>query len=229
MIDKILEFIADNYFMFIYGLALILSFVKYKYYYATHLKALPIIIGYVLLTEILGYLIWEYEDIQIVYAEGQHYYNNLIYNILDIIFFLYFFWIYERSFSNDNFKKLIGYGAIVFLIVTLINPFFQSFVLYTQLASVAIGSLIICTCSFIYLIQTKIDHSKFSNFNYLLWWISIGFILFYPFYPIILFIGEFNEKLFFELHLKSVLVFLIALLYGSICIGFLKLGKTYSN
>ena len=227
MTEEILRLLKENYFILAYSITLFLSVLKYRFYYETRLKALPIILGYVLLTEVLGYFISEYEDILIVYEDGQHYYNHLIYNILDIVIFSYFFWIYEKSVSNDSIKILIKSGAILYLTVTLINPFFQNFILQPQLASITVGSLILTACSFTYLKQLWNLQFKFSNFNHILWWISIGIILFYPFYPIILCIGEFNEILFFELHLTSVLAGLIALMYGCISFGFLKLRKTY--
>lgn len=211
--------------MFIYGLALILSFVKYKYYYETRLKALPIIIGYVLLTEVLGYIISEYEEIQIVYEEGLHYYNHFIYNILDIVLFIYFFWIFQRSISADVYKNFIIYGVILFLIATLLNPFFQDFTLYPQLGSIGVGSILLITCSVLYLLQLVANQSKLSNYNLLLKWISIGIILLYPFYPAILYIGQVNEVIFFELNLRSVLGFLIVLMYSCISIGLIKLKK----
>lgn len=227
MVKELILFLRDNYFMLVYGLAFILSVIKYKYFFDTHLKALPILIAYVLLTEFLGYLIKDFEEIQIVYEKGFSHYNHFIYNLLDIVFFLYFFRIYKKSISDKNHKKLIGYGVITFLIVTAINPFFQNFMLYPQLAAITLGSVLLIASTLFYFKETGLKQSQFSNYNLLLWWISLGILIFYPFYPIIMSIGQINEMLFFNLHLRSILLCLIIAMYSCFLIGLIKLKKVH--
>ena len=75
------EFLKENYFLALYAIALILSIIRYKGYFDSLLKYLPMIIAYTLISEILGLVIREYDDIQIVYLEGYSFYNILIFNI----------------------------------------------------------------------------------------------------------------------------------------------------
>lgn len=91
---RIWTFIEENYFMLFYALTLFVSLATYRKYYDTALKYFPIIIAYTLLNEILGFLIREYDDIQIIYSVNEYYQNALIFNVFDLVFYLYFYYIY---------------------------------------------------------------------------------------------------------------------------------------
>lgn len=120
------DFLLGNYFMALYAVALVLSILRYRRYFDSLLKYLPILIGYTLLSETLGYFIRVNDDLQIVYLEGYSFYNQFIFNIFDIIFFLYFYYVYWNAIQNIRFKKLIKYGAALFIISSLVNPFFKT-------------------------------------------------------------------------------------------------------
>ena len=225
MVNELLAFLTDNYFMIIYGVALILSVYKYKYYYDSALKTFPIIIGYVLLTEILGFLIAESNEIQLVFEEGYANHNHLIYNILDIILFLYFIRVFRKSISNLRSKQLILYGTIGFLLISICNAFFQDFRLHPQLATMGFGAILLIFCALTYYMEIKEKPKRFSNYNRLLRHIVVGILLFYPFYPVIISVGYFNPGLFLDLDLRTLLFTLILIMYSSFIIGFLSLRK----
>ena len=82
--------------MLLYFLALILSITNYHLYYNTILKYLPILIVYTFLTETLGIIIREVDEIQIIYKQEYYNYNTAIFNILKIIFFLCFLSYYQE-------------------------------------------------------------------------------------------------------------------------------------
>jgi hypothetical protein len=71
--------------MLLYFLALILSIVKYHLYYDTILKYLPILIVYTFLTETLGIIIRDVDEIQIIYKQEYYNYNTAIFNIFDML------------------------------------------------------------------------------------------------------------------------------------------------
>ncbi|MFS4467173.1 hypothetical protein [Maribacter sp. 2210JD10-5] len=223
--NEIAEFLMGNCYVIIYGIALILSVLKYRYYFDTPLKTLPIIIGYVLLTEILGFLIRDFEDIQVVFENGYSHYNHLIYNILDTIFFLYFFIIYKKSITEKRTKNIIRKGILVIIVIALLNPFFEEFILFPQLGVIIFGSILLVFCSLSYLKEVMSKPIKYSNYHKLMKCISLGLLLFYPFYPFIIGIGQYNEDLYWKLHLREVLLVLIIIMYALFSIGFIKLKK----
>ena len=221
------DFLLHNYFMFFYIMALVVSIYRYGRYYDTPLKYLPILIGYTLFSEILGYFILEYNNIQIVYAQGYSYYNNLIYNIFDIIFFFYFYYVFWKTIKNQDFKGLIRIGGLLFILSSLINPFFQDFVLFPQIWASTVGSIVLIMCIILYFIQTR-SNSKTDKYTYLLIWIGRGLLVFYIFYPIILLLGHYSNGLYEKLHIRAVQHLLIALMYLCITVGFIRLRKTPS-
>jgi len=229
MIKELILFVQENGFILIYVVVLTLSLIKYKYYYETRLKALPILLAYILLTEIFGGLIRNIDEIQIVFEKEYQNYNHLIFNMLDIVFFLYFFRIYHTSTTNPELKKYIKWGTILFSLMSVINPFFANFILKPQLLATSIGSVALVFFSYMYLKETKKMRLSFSNYHKLLRWISNGLLTFYPFYPVILTIGQLNEELYGVLHLRKLLLLLIIVLYGCFIIGFTSVGNMPSN
>lgn len=223
---ELLEITKQNSFTLVYGFVLILSLMKYKYYYETRLKAFPILIAYILLTEIFGGLIHNIDEIQIVFESGYQNHNHLIFNILDIVSFLYFFYIYYGSTTNLKLKKHLRWGTILFCTVSLINPFFENFVLQPQLIVIVTGSITLLFCAAMYLKETSKMRIAFSNYHKLVKYISIGVLSFYPFYPIIIGIGQLNEELYTRLHLHNFLLVLITLMHLWFSIGFMRLKDT---
>ncbi len=218
------DFLLGNYFMALYAVALVLSILRYRRYFDSLLKYLPILIGYTLLSETLGYFIRVNDDLQIVYLEGYSFYNQFIFNIFDIIFFLYFYYVYWNAIQNIRFKKLIKYGAALFIISSLVNPFFQDPMLIPQMMASSLGSAILVVCTIFYFIEhrSKINIPYHRN---LLFWISLGLLIFYSFYPFILTVGYFNYELYQKLYMRQFHYLLIALMYSCFIIGFILMRR----
>lgn len=221
---EILEFLKNNYFVIIYGVTLFFSLIRYRRYFDSILKYLPILIAYTLLTEILGYYILEYEEFQIIYIEKYAFNNSIVYNIFDIIFFMYFFYIFWFAVENSNNKKIIQYGSIFFIIASLINLFFQKFWLFPQIYSIIAGSTVLVLCTLLYLKELNKKSKNISKQNNLLFWICIGLVVFYPFYPVFIIIGQYHYKLYSQLF-KIPHHALIALMYIFFIIGFIKMHR----
>lgn len=217
-----LAFLKDNFSLILYGIALVISVFRYRRYFDSKLKYFPILIGYTFCTEILGMLIKREEAFSIFFSKENELSNNLIYNIFDIFFYLYFFYIYWYAIKNTQHKRWIKNGGILFLAVSLINPFFQNFIFIPQIYSMIAGSATITLASILYLKQ--LSNSK-DNRNYnLLFWISLGLLAFYPFCPIIFIIlVYFDYSIFQSLYIDVLHQFLICLMYTCFIIGFLKM------
>ncbi len=184
------------------------------------------LIAYAFLSEILGYLIHDFESFQIIYSDANHQFaNNFIFNIFDIVFFLYFYKVFWRAIDNQKSKTLIKYGAVLFVIASFINPFFQNILLFAQVYAIAAGSLVLVICSLLYLKQVHTGKNK----NILLTWISIGLLIFYTFYPIIMLSGDMKYDFYVKFHLNQVLKIIIVGMYLCFIIGFIQLRRTHTQ
>lgn len=206
---------------------MLLSIVRYRRYFDSLLKYFPIIIAYTLISETLGLLIRVNDNIQIVYLEGYSFYNILIFNIFDIVFFLYFFSVYWNVVTEIKYRNWIKYGAFLFIACTLINPFFQNFILYPQLIASTVGSFVLIFAILLYFIGKK-TISNLPNRQNLLFWISMGLLLFYTFYPFILLIGYYDYELYQKLHIRFIQHILIAVMYSCFVIGFVLMRRIRS-
>lgn len=216
-----LEFLKDNYFIPLYGITLAIGLVRYKRYYDSVLKYLPILIAYTLLTEILGILIRDYESFQIIYLEKYDYANYFIYNIYDVVFFLYFYFVFWKIIQEEKYRSIIKYGAIIYIVATLINPFFQNVLIFPQIYASSIGSIVLIISILLYHLKKRREKQKK---NRLLIWISIGLLVFNIFFPLIMLAGRFDYDLYKKLNFQQLHYFLIVAMYTCFIIGFLKMG-----
>ncbi|MCJ7467845.1 MAG: hypothetical protein MUO53_14270 [Maribacter sp.] len=215
-----LEFLKENFFMPLYLLALVIALYRYRLYYDGLLCNFPILIAYTLLSEILGYLIYTFDNFHIVDSELYPYANNFVFNIYDIVFFLYFYYIFWKIVNEVKYKNLILYGAILYIMAVCINAIYQDAIIFPQVFASTIGSIILVISIFLFFIKAKSIHVKEKN---VLIWISSGLLIFHLFFPPILIAGHFYYDLYQSLHLRQVHYLLIVAMYACIIIGFLKM------
>ncbi len=207
----------------LYVVTLAISIYRYRWYYDGLLKYFPIIIGYTLLSEILGYLIREFDNFQIVDSELYPYANNFVFNIYDVVFFLYFYFIYWKVVQNLRYKTAIKVGTIIYLVSVVINTFLENILIFPQIYASTIGSIILVISIILYF---KEIISQQQEKNTLLIWVSVGLLLFNLFFPPIMITGHFDYDLFKLLHLRQVHYLLIVAMYTCISIGFFTIGRT---
>ncbi|WP_291871263.1 hypothetical protein [Maribacter sp.] len=218
--------ILDNLFIILYAISLITSIIRYRRYYDSALKYLPIIIGYTLANEILGGMIKYYNEIQIVYSEGYALNNNLIFNIWDNIFFLYFFYVYWKMFNTIKFKKIARNGTLLYIGISIVNLFIQDFFIFTQIYSLVFGSLLIVIIAILYFVELKRKPTSIPISKNLLFWISIGLLIFYTFYPfIIILITNYFYEIYKPLNIRPFHLSLIILMYSCFIIGFIRMRR----
>ncbi|VAW10104.1 hypothetical protein MNBD_BACTEROID03-1410 [hydrothermal vent metagenome] len=216
-----LEFFENYYFIPLYGIALVISLIRYRSYYDTVLKYFPIIIAYTFLSEILGYIIGNFESFQIIYSEKRSFLNSFVYNIFDIVFFLYFYFVFWKAITNSTHREVIKYGTALFVISCLINLFFQNILILPQVYAITVGSLLLITFSIFYIRQTIAAKKS----NCLILWTSIGLLIFYSFYPINMFLGVYSEAFYERFHLTQFHRLLIVAMYMCFIIGFWKMKR----
>ncbi len=222
---NIIDFLRNYSFIILYGVALLLSIFRYDKYFDSVLKYLPILIGYIFLTEILGAYISKNENFQIIFLDGHKINNTLIFNILDIIIFSYFFYVFWKSLKSQKQKKLVKYGSWLFLMTCLINPFLQDFILYPQTFAIVVGSSNLILCILLYLKQLKENKNGLPNRNNLLYWVALGLLVFYIAYPFLIIIGLSYSEVYTKFNIREIHQFFICIMYSCFIIGFLKMRK----
>ncbi len=214
-----LAYILDNYFMPLYLIALVLCIIKYQLYYDTVLRYFPILLAYTLMSEVLGLIVRDVDDIQLVYKQEFYNYNTIIFNIYDIIFFLYFFYIYYQLSDNITTKNIIKYGGACFLLTCIVNLFLQDFYTEPQNFAIIIGSAIIVYTASIYLYKMIITKYKLPVYRNLLFWISVGILFFYIWYPTAMYILSFHYDFFTNHNFSKYHYISIAVFYTCIIVG----------
>ena len=151
-------------------------FYKYKH---THLKFFLFLLWYITITEFLGWFLTE-KRILVYVDENGLIYNLWLYNLLEIITFSFLFYIYYKSLSTNIHKFWVSIFFISFLIVTIINwAFIQNFILeWSELPNI-FGSLFLIVSILFYLIQLLKSEQILIFHKSLLFWISIGLLIFY--------------------------------------------------
>ena len=217
----------ENSFMPMYGITLLCALWQYPKYFDTPLKYFPVLLLYTFLNELLGRLIAKYEDYSVILSEL--YYNNnwLIYNIYNFIFFVYFYYVFWNSITTASYKKIIYFGGISFTIMSLLNPFFQNFLTTSQLYAYIIGSVVLIVAIILYIKEYKISSKYKSIKTDLLFWISVGLLIFnlgYTPIKIIRYHNAINNLNDLPL-IRGTHLMLILITYCLFIIGFIKMRR----
>ena len=221
----ILGFLKNYGFILLYGVALLISIMRYRNFFDSILRYFPIIIGYTFLTEILGAYIRANENFRIIFIDEHSVNNSLIFNIFDIVFFTYFFYVFWKSLKSQKHKNLVKYGSLLFVVSCLINPFLQDFILYPQTLAIVVGSSNLILCVLLYFKQLNENKIGLPNHSNLLFWVALGLLLFYIAYPFLIIIGLSFSEVYTRFNVRQIHQFLIYLMYGCFIIGFLKMRR----
>lgn len=216
-----ITFFKNNYFVFCYGLTLVISIITYRKYFDTELKYFPIIIAYTLFNEILGYFV-RYTDNFALFSDNELLTaNDLIYNIYEFIFYAFFFWTFWKIVYSAKSKKWILTTAIISLISLIINIFYVNPLHVLLYYGSAISSWGLVICVGIYFNEFKKRWDWNIQKHNLMFWVSCSIAIFYFFFPILSLIGYLNFELWQQLHLRTVLRVLIVLMYSLFIVGFI--------
>lgn len=217
MNQVVLDFLSRYYFVFIYGITWFISVYGFKKYFDTTLKYFPIIIAYTFFTELLGSLIAYNEDFQLVFGYDKANHRYIIYNIYHLLFFVFFFYVYWKAITEKNQKIIIKYGAFFFILLNLINLVFQNPLIEALVYAYLFGVVLLIFCTIVYFKKSFSENSigilKYS----LLFWISLGLLVFHIVYLPIKIIREFYSYLYInfrQLHLVMIIVMYVLFSIG---------------
>jgi small-conductance mechanosensitive channel len=187
------------------------------------LKFFPILIIYTFFTELLGYFIKYNDEFQFFSDARYSWHNVVIFNIYQLVFFLFFFEVYRKLFDQQM-KKWIRYLSITCIVAYVINAM-ASNPLHSQMTYAhIIGSLMLVFVLFKYFRdKLKEDHPSSLRFN-LMFWISIGLLIFYIVFPMISIGYKMKLGLHVQAYFRPALLTSIFLMYGFIIAGLL-IGK----
>ncbi|MDH3698217.1 MAG: hypothetical protein OEQ81_06105 [Flavobacteriaceae bacterium] len=221
-----LDTFLENAYTPLYGVTAFIALWRYRRYFDTALKFIPILFFYTFLTELLGLLIRDF-DINLFINEFYSNNNFLIYNIYHIIFYLFFFCIYYFYLERQRDKNIVLAWGVIFLLANLYNLNVASFATISQIYAYVVGGLGIICCAALYFFQNYRLKSKWCIKKDLLSWISLGLLVFYVVYiPIKIMkhywvlIGEYSNPWSRRIHL-SVLIFM----YVCFILGFVKMDR----
>lgn len=221
----ILDFFSRSYFVIIYGIALIASIKTYRKFFDTVFRYLPIIIAYTFCNELLGYMIKYFPDYTFFNDLKDSQYNEIIYNLYDLVFFPYFYYAYWKLSSNKINRNRILWTSIIAMSSYIISCFFQNPMDITLFYAYTIASLTLLYCIFINFKEKYDAGAKIINRYNLVFWINSSLIIFYSTSPFLLIIGYTQYDLWEYYNLRLVLNILIVLMYSVLTIGFLSSSK----
>ena len=223
ILDKVLE----GAFIPLYAITLLIALWRYRRYYDTALKYLPILLFYTFLSELLGGIIRDSENMNLFLNEFYANNNFVIFNIYYIVSFTFFLAIYYLYLKRPRHKKIVLVFVVLFLATAVANALDESFLTVSQVYTYVAGGISMVVCTALYFIENKTDRNSWFNSRDLLSWISLGMLVFYLVYTPIkilkqywLMIGDYHQPWSRRLHL-SVLVFM----YVCFILGFIKMDR----
>ena len=211
-----------------YGITLLLALYRFPRYFDTPLKYLPIIVCYTLITELLGFFIHKFDEYDLYFNELYVRYNVPIYNGYNIIFYLYFYYVFESYLKDGPWKKVRLAGIGLFLFTSAVNPFVQNFFVAPQFYAYTVGALLLIAYAITYLRQQGNLREQLILKNDLLAWLGLGLLIFY--------IGYLPIKVMRQMYVmqgilteppivRRIVWVLILLMYGAFSVGLWRMRK----
>jgi len=206
-------------------LTLIVSILKYRRYFDTVLKYFPILIAYTFFNELLGYFIRYYPNYSFFSDLPKQADNDIIYNIYDLVYFGFFYFVYWQLNSNLKYKKWIKIAAVIAFLSYFVSVFFQNPFAISLYYATSLSSWILVFCIVLYFLDKYSNGEKLILVSNLIFWISLGQLIFYTFFPIIFITGFLYFDLWLEYNLITILRIFIVIMYTIFIIGFIKSSR----
>ncbi len=213
-----LELIRENS-KYIELLAALVGTIFYYKYKHTYLKYFLFLLWYIFLSEFfVRYIIDNKIDFFLHYSKTGIIYTHWVYNILDTISFLVYYYIYYKSMSsNEKYKNWIKKFAIAYIVISILNwSFIQNFFEELQSYLFIIGAIFLIIAILFYFIELLKSEKILVFHKNLLFWISIGLLLYYA--GNIPFAAELNgyalipggiHKLFLIVNILAIIMYLL--------------------
>lgn len=195
--------------------------IHYRKYFDTIFKYFPIFLAYTFFNELLGYLIYNFEDFQLIYQPAYSQSTGLIYNIYYFFFFSYFLKVYYDLLIHLKFRRLIGYLFLVFIILNVVNSYYSNPLKESLVFAFVFGCVSISVLAFIHLKEIYTTQNITLRKHNLAYWISLGIIIFHLPYSALKLFRVYYVNLYSP-HLHYLLIVFMYLLFS---IGFFKCSR----
>ena len=173
-VDIIQNFV--KYSVLISAFAGTIYFHKYK---KTSIKYLMYLLWYITLTEFLGAFLLE-KEVLIYRDENGIMYNLWLFNLLEIFTFCTLLFVYFKSLSSTKHKIWIKVFIVAYIILSVINwTLLQNFLTEWSELPYIFGSIVLIISIIFYFIELLGSERIIIFHRLLLFWISIGLLLFY--------------------------------------------------
>ena len=201
-------------------ITIIIALYNKKTYANTVYKYFFYFLIYTILTELAGYIVG--------YIIGIPYKlkNHFVYNTYIIINFVFYLLFYKNLFRKKSNKKIVTIFLILYLLFTVSDFIFLDPPFLTGLISInfTVGSIFLIITIILFLFEIINNELVLNLKKSLIFWISVGVLLFFiGVLPI--FIA--SEFLGFKGIYKQILYFLNVILYGCFSLGFILSEKKY--
>lgn len=191
----------------------IVATIFYYKYKNTYLKYFLFILWYIVINEISGYCCRTF------YNKN----NSILYNIYYIINFTFLLSVYRNFISNRSYKTYINFFIIIYWISCIINLFYENCFKEAQVIPYIIASTFLIVSIVMYFIEILRSEQILKITRNLLFWISIGLLLFhigYIPYKIVQKFLKIDSIIHLE-NLRSIFYSLILILNICYIIGFI--------
>jgi Na+/H+-translocating membrane pyrophosphatase len=130
--------------------------------------------------------------------------------------------VYWKLITNSKLKKLIIAGAATTLLAYIISCFFQNPISIYLYQATVIGSIVLVISVVLYFFDKHRNKEMFFQKYNLAFWVSLGLIIFYTFFPILLLISYTDYDVWEKYNLKTILRSFIIIMYTLFAVGFIK-------
>ena len=166
-LEKILD-IQIVVYMSLYILVTFLALYRFTNYKKTALRYFPLILIVTLITEYFG-----------LYLGTLLGSNTLLYNIFSFFYFLFIFKVFKEAIQTKIYKKMINVIIVIFLAVFVVSALIKDFYYGNQIETYVIGTILSILCILMYFSEILKSNKIIQIKHDMLFWISIGFFLFF--------------------------------------------------
>ncbi|SDQ53674.1 hypothetical protein SAMN05216294_1595 [Flagellimonas zhangzhouensis] len=220
MLQDFYKYLVEVFYVPLYLITWIVALYRYRRYFDTPLKYLPMIIIYTFFTELLGTFIKYSNDFQFFSDIRYSWHNVIIYNLYQLVFFLFFFEVYRKVLKNKKHQKWARYGSYLCSIAYIVNAIIFNPLHNGMSNAHIIGSIILVFLIVIYFKEKK-DEGRYPALkDNLMVWVSIALLMFYLPFPLISLSYKIKDlDIGIRAILRPLLLTSIVLMYGTIIFG----------
>ncbi len=154
-------------------------FFKFKH---TYLRYFLFLLWFIFLSEIFAHYIHDHKIKSLIYYKESNgwYYNHWVYNVLDTLSFMVYYYIFYNALNTLKHKKLVKLFAILYILFSIINwTFIQNFLSEMQSYLFITGAIFLIISIILYFIELLKSEKILIFHKNLLFWISIGLLIYY--------------------------------------------------